>query len=135
MTLFNKSRSHYTAALLRNGGWIYYDGKFNSPKLTRWQTCYLNWKFNIFCILDFYIKVFLKWNSFLLYRAETIWCTFVSCTIRAPNMLLRGRNYLCNKAFLQESFCWKSSGNLILNPILTSWKVISYSWKKRIEAL
>ena len=31
MTLFNKSRSHYTAALLRNGGWLYFDGKFKNP--------------------------------------------------------------------------------------------------------
>ena len=31
MTLFSKSRSHYTAAVLRNGGWVYYDGKFKSP--------------------------------------------------------------------------------------------------------
>ena len=101
----------------------------------RWQTRYLNWKFDTFCVLDSDIKVLLKWNSFLLYRAEAIWCTFVSCTIRAPNMPLRGRNYLCTKVFLYEPFCWKSSGNLIREPILTSWKVISYSWKKRIEAL
>ena len=31
MTLFNKSRLHYIAAFLRNGGWLYYDGKFKSP--------------------------------------------------------------------------------------------------------
>ena len=31
MTLFKRSRSHYTAALLRNGEWLYYDGKFKSP--------------------------------------------------------------------------------------------------------
>ena len=68
--------------------------------LNSWQTCYLNWKFNTFCILDIDIKLFLKWNSFLLYRTETIWCTFVLCTIRAPNMLLRGRHYLCTKVFL-----------------------------------
>ena len=68
--------------------------------LNRWQTCCLNCKFSMFCISYIDIKVFLKWNSFLLYRAETIWCTFVSCIIRAPNMLLRARNYLCTKVFL-----------------------------------
>ena len=30
--------------------------------LNRWQTCYLNWKFNTFSILDIDFKFFLKWN-------------------------------------------------------------------------
>ena len=55
--------------------------------LNCWQTCYLNWKFNTFCILDIDIKVFFfnethSWSTGLkqfgvrLYRAPYVHQTY-----------------------------------------------------------
>ena len=60
---------------------------------------------------------------------------FVSCTVRASNILLRDPN------IVHENFCVgiillkKLMENQILNIILTGWKVVGYSKKERIEDL
>ena len=54
--------------------------------------------------------------------AEQIWCTFILHTICAPNILLRGTEFLHGHHFVRKTF-----GNIIHNLILQSFKVIGYS--------
>ena len=69
MTLFNKSRSHYTAALLQIDRGFTTAAHLKPHTLNRWQTCYLNWKFNMLSILDIDIKPFLKMEFILALQA------------------------------------------------------------------
>ena len=104
--------------------------------LNRWQTCYLNWKFNMLSILNIDINTFfengihpcssgLKQFGVRLYREPYVlqtcfWEAGIICVAK----------YFCRNHSAENAL-----GILILNPILTSWKVISYSWKEQIEAL
>ena len=80
----------------------------------------------IYCI---YIKYYIYYIYFIyytfcncmnLFRAEEIWCTFVSCI---------ARTFLGAWNMVHQTFC------LIINLMLASLKVIAYSKKERIEDL
>ena len=92
-----------------------------------------------FCFMDLHAWITPKKHKcfafYLLNRAEKIWRKFVSCTIRAPNILLRGAKYRVRKSLCGNHSVKKPFGKLIFNLILTSWKVIGYSKKEQIEDL
>lgn len=79
--------------------------------------------------LDLGILTTCAFFFFLVGRAEKNWCTFVSRTIRAPNILLRSAKYHA------WTFLCSNLRNLILNIILASCKVTGYSKTGRTEYL
>ena len=53
----------------------------------------------------------------------------------APNILLRATKYCTQKLFYSNHYVTKTCGNLIINLILTSVKVIGYFKKKQVFSI
>ena len=70
---------------------------------------------------------------YCLFRAEKIWYMFVSCIIRIRDILLRGIKHRARKLLSSNHYIRRASENLILDLILSNWKVIGCSKRDLIE--